>query len=352
MADIINSPHEILISNLIKSPIISIKKIGQSGNSKVFRVTCEDDNVYASKFYCQSTVDGLSRMEVEFSAINFMWDNGIRVIPKPIASDLKNQIAVYEFIDGSEILSKEVSEEDIDRITEFLYTLKKLTLLKESKRFCPASEACFSIKALIENIQNRLERLKALDFERSIYKTMQRFLVEEFIPALDVLTKRAKAKMNGATFSSQLPYNLRTLSPSDYGCHNALRRKNGEMVFLDFEYFGWDDPAKMISDFLLHPAMDLSDQLKYRFVEKILNLWETDANLEKRLEVIYPLFSLKWCLILLNEFIPDNLQRRLFASELQHDVNDILMKQLTKAEKMLQKTLTEHKIFSYKIQKV
>jgi hypothetical protein len=349
MSDDIYSPLKILISTLNKSPVISIEKIGQSGNSKVCRVTCEDGSIYASKFYFQSTINGLSRMEIEFSALEFMWENGIRVIPKPIASDLKNQIAVYEFIEASEILPEDVLEEDIDKAAEFLYDLKKLSALNESKRFYPASEACFSVKALIENIQSRLNRLKSLNYEGSMYKTMQHFLAEEFVPALDTMIKNSKDKIDKAAFSFELPYNLRTLSPSDYGFHNALRRGNGEMVFFDFEYFGWDDPAKMISDFLLHPAMALSDSLKHRFIEKNLVFWGMDVNLKQRLEIVYPLFGMKWCIILLNEFIPDNLQRRLFASELHDDVNDILMKQLKKAEKMLQKILTENKIFSYKI---
>ena len=40
----------------------------------------------------------------------------------------------------------------------------------------------------------------------------------------------------------------RTLSPSDFGFHNALKRSDGRIVFLDFEYFGWDDPAKMTAE--------------------------------------------------------------------------------------------------------
>ena len=59
-----------------------------------------------------------------------------------------------------------------------------------------------------------------------------------------------------APVEAELPVEQRTLSPSDFGFHNALRRPDGRVVFLDLEYFGWDDPAKMISDFLLHPALE------------------------------------------------------------------------------------------------
>ena len=40
----------------------------------------------------------------------------------------------------------------------------------------------------------------------------------------------------------------RALSPSDFGLHNALRGQDGQLRFVDFEYFGWDDPVKLVSD--------------------------------------------------------------------------------------------------------
>ena len=39
------------------------------------------------------------------------------------------------------------------------------------------------------------------------------------------------------------------LSPSDFGFHNVIVEKDKILRFIDFEYAGWDDPAKMVSDF-------------------------------------------------------------------------------------------------------
>ena len=41
----------------------------------------------------------------------------------------------------------------------------------------------------------------------------------------------------------------RVLSPSDFGFHNALLDRQGNVRFFDFEYAGWDDPAKLVCDF-------------------------------------------------------------------------------------------------------
>ena len=43
------------------------------------------------------------------------------------------------------------------------------------------------------------------------------------------------------------------LSPSDFGFHNALLGPDGKLCFIDFEYAGWDDPAKLICDFFCQP---------------------------------------------------------------------------------------------------
>jgi hypothetical protein len=39
---------------------------------------------------------------------------------------------------------------------------------------------------------------------------------------------------SSAPFDREIPRTERTLSPSDYGFHNALRRPDGTLVFLDF----------------------------------------------------------------------------------------------------------------------
>jgi len=132
----------------------------------------------------------------------------------------------------------------------------------------------------------------------------------------------------------ELPRALRTLSPSDFGFHNAVRRPDGRLIFVDFEYFGWDDPAKMIVDFLLHPAMNLPEELKGRFVSGLLTHFDRGGFLPIRLAAVYPLFGLKWCLILLNEFVPDDFARRNFSAATPEDLESRRSQQLTKSKKM------------------
>ena len=58
--------------------------------------------------------------------------------------------------------------------------------------------------------------------------------------------------------------------------------------------------------------MEMSKDLKIYFVERMKVIFEEDPCFKNRLESFFPLFGLKWCLIILNEFTADA-QRRIFA---------------------------------------
>ena len=150
----------------------------------------------------------------------------------------------------------------------------------------------------------------------------------------------------GASMDETLPLEARTLSSSDFGFHNAVRRPDSSLVFLDFEYFGWDDPAKTISDFLLHPAMALSDDMKRRFVAGLCGSLRGRTPLVKRLPVAYALFGIKWCTILLNEFVPAHFDRRVFAGD-SRAREDVLAGQLAKAKVLCARIAGTHEDFPY-----
>ena len=106
-----------------------------------------------------------------------------------------------------------------------------------------------------------------------------------------------------------------TLSPSDFGFHNALRRAGGSITFIDFEYFGWDDPVKLSADFLWHPAMQLSKGERLQFLEGVTGLYGADPSFSSRLAARFPLYGIRWSLIILNEYLPKLWDRRTFSGK-------------------------------------
>jgi thiamine kinase-like enzyme len=305
-----------------RRPITFMEWIGGGGNSRIYKL----EGPYAGKVYFQQ-----HRLEVEFAALEFVWRHGVRCVPEPIAADPRAKIAVYEFVEGKKPVP---TEGDIDAAVEFLANLKRLATEPDATALPPAAEACFTAQAIVENVRNRLTRVANVP-------ALKQFLHDDFQPLLEHLAAKLPSE-------ESLPLDQRTLSPSDFGFHNTLRRPDGELVFLDFEYFGWDDPAKMVADFLLHPAMDLTFSLKQRFASGIYRRFDTNKNLVKRVETVYPLFGLKWCLIMLNEFVPEDLQRRGFASGGNLDRAAAQARQLEKAQRMLERIKREDEAFPYR----
>jgi len=158
------------------------------------------------------------------------------------------------------------------------------------------------------------------------------FLDGEFGPILARVLERSRSKIAICLGGSAETINdeSRTLSPSDFVFHNALRRPDGGLTFLDFEYFGWDDPVKTISDFLHHPAMMLTKNQRSRFLTGAVDVY--GESIVARLDALYPLWGLKWCLIMLNEYLGSEAERRQFAGI---DVKSFRLDQLEKARGLL-----------------
>ncbi len=337
-----------VLSKALPASVRSVERTGRGGNSRVFRVCCADGSEFAAKFYFRRADSGRSRLDAEFNAISFMWRHGIRCIPRPAGANGEFDFALYEFVTGREIGSANVTATDIEQLVQFAAELKNLSGLPESGALPPAADACLGIDDMFRQIENRLQRLGGQHDDASADGALARFLSVDFVPALARVTERVKYEMDEKAFSRELPVSEQTLSPSDFGFHNALKRASGAITFLDFEYFGRDDPAKMIADFLLHPAQTLSEEAKRHFARRILQIFKDDRGLFARLEHVYPLVGLKWCMIMLNEFVLGDLARREFAARAPIDAARKKTVQLAKAKAMLAKIMTENARFPYR----
>jgi hypothetical protein len=305
---------------------------GGGGNNRLFRIETEDGEVYALKSYPRQVSDPRDRLSTEFKALEFMRCHGVTQVPKPIAKDRDAGFALYEWIAGE---PTRPSVTAIDAAVAFIRALHTLDGAADTASIGSASEACFSAQSVVEQVQARLATLQV---QASAHPALEEFLKAEFeADAERAITRAQKIYAQvGLGFDTPVAAKLRCLSPSDFGFHNALTQAGGRIVFLDFEYFGWDDPAKLASDFVLHPGMDLTVELKKRFLDFISDVFRTDETFAARLEASLPLYALRWTMILLNEFLPERWMRRVLAGR-HGDRPAILQTQLDKARRMLRR---------------
>jgi hypothetical protein len=294
---------------LLGTRIDGLEQVGGGRNSRVFHVRSARGQ-YALKQYPSPQEDPRDRLGTEIDTLAVMAQQGFDCVPRVVAADRQRGFAVLSWIDGTPVGT--ISDGDIDQACEFLarvHALRKLPALAPGRL---ASEACLSGAEIERQIAGRMSELAAVASEE---RKLHAFLDHSFRPAGERLVARGKQRMRAASldFAALLPEERRSLVPSDFGFHNAIRRPDGSLAFIDFEYFGWDDPVKLTSDVLFHPGIPLADDQRRRFRSQAQDIFGDDTHFESRLEAYLPLFGLRWVLIVLNEFLPRRWRLRQLA---------------------------------------
>ena len=327
--------------------VASCQRIYGGRNSRVYRVETTSGRVLAGKHYHLHQDDQRDRLGAEWRALSLLAADArlAPLVALPVAKNPAQGLALYTFLSGAQASATTATEADMDACLEFLDALRSLASFLTpdvAAQIPPASEACFSLDALATNLRGRLDALLAVPQHACLGAELSSFLSAELAPFLETSLAKAAALLGDP--QRELPQNQRTLSPSDFGLHNALRANAG-LNFVDFEYFGWDDPAKTLCDFVLHPAMGLPGPLRQRFASGFLARFAaSDPGLQRRVAAVYPLYGIKWCLILLNEFLRGADARRRFAADAAcaDEAFERRAAQLAKARTMLQQTRTTH----------
>jgi hypothetical protein len=325
------------LSALTGKKVLALVPVSGGKNSRVYVLECADGHKMVVKRYHRHPNDTRNRLDTEFGAFAFLREKGVASVPETLFRDDDLGLGVYGFIPGERASLVPVTDSCVRQVVEFSAVLRELSLHTDAGHFSPASDACINGRAVVKQIESRLERLKDVSSQEFPEQaaSMKTFLFESFEPALGYFIKRAERDTSQRTWDCPLPVEKRTLSPSDFGFHNAINDGCGRLFFVDFEYFGWDDPAKLISDFILHPAMALSEPVKRNLKTGFFRVFSSDDGIEARFRALYPLFGLKWCMILLNEFLDDQMDRRVFSGKRKEDRRAVLERQLSKAETML-----------------
>ncbi|HEY1727847.1 MAG TPA: phosphotransferase [Candidatus Baltobacteraceae bacterium] len=308
-----------LAERLAGARVLELTPCTGGGNNRVFRLVT-DARTYALKVYRRSENDRRDRLGVEFSGLRYAWTVAPGRVPEPFAADAKAGIALYEFVVGDRV--ERHASAEIDQVLAFLEALHGGRAAPGTQMLPPASEAGLNPDDIREQIERRLALLDTVDGEPALHA----FLAERFRPTY----ARFLPALAGVV---PVRRDDRTLSPSDFGFHNALRR-NGEVVFLDFEYFGWDDPAKLVCDFLWHPGMRLSENERGQFLAGAADVFKEGTPLLSRLHAFEPLIALRWATIVLGEFLPEVRERRRYAAGGDLERN-ALRAQLAKANAIL-----------------
>ena len=167
------------------------------------------------------------------------------------------------------------------------------------------------IANLIKIMSNVFKRIMSLIRIRSKNRNPQsikKYIKENLLKSFNVLKKDLLISIPKKEYKKKMDFNQLILSPSDFGFHNIVKNKK-KLYFLDFEYSGFDDPLKLLSDFLCNPDYKITGKNKQFFKKRFLKLFYYE-NIEKKFNSIFGFHKLKWCTMLLNDIVSKNIKKK------------------------------------------
>ena len=97
------------------------------------------------------------------------------------------------------------------------------------------------MKDIIDHIETKLLKFQSCPADTEEFRRLKVYLDQDFLPLLKEVLSWAKINLGSTSFDGEYCGGFKDIEPFGFRFfHNALREGNGQIKFLDFEYFGWD----------------------------------------------------------------------------------------------------------------
>jgi hypothetical protein len=285
--------------------VVALTRLTGGRNNRVFLLERAGAAPLVLKRYHHDPRDTRDRLGAEWAFLRYAWDDcGLHCVPPPLAAEATTHSALYGFVPGGRIAAAGASH--VSAAADFVARLNLPAARDAAARLAPGSEACFSMAAHAQTVARRVARLAGgLDPEAPHARAAAALVQQRLVP-LWAQIERGLPRDESAT-----PW---CVSPSDFGFHNALADAAGGLVWLDFEYAGRDDPAKLVCDFFCQPEVPAPGALYAGFRDAVLGALALDAATHRaRCDALLPAYRVKWACIMLNDFLATDAARRSFA---------------------------------------
>lgn len=314
------------IEREIDNPIEDVYEIKAGLNNRLFKVATSEEE-YLVKLY-RSGADIM--LEREFCALKYLRTQNILSVPIAYSKNDKQNFAIYSFEEGVSKSPLQLTKEDLNIMASFIASIHKLQPIGIRREFLAANYACFSITDYLKNITFRLNKFLAYAESRSTPMIIGRIKDEKVCSKIESLVHDVLSEFTNDFINRKLRVGEERLSPVDFGVHNILFKRDGSLCFIDFEYFGRDDPTRAVADFLMHDrSLDIKPKLKRYFQNRYLEYVDADEKYQQRLEIVKKIIDIEWLAIYLYSMTPEKIEIRKF-SDVSFETDKYLKKQSLK----------------------
>lgn len=326
----IRQAAQMLAAQSGKGPLHEIRPLAGGRNNRVYRVESGSDTAILKHYY-RSPDGGRDRFASEMAWYWFCEDQNIPQVPRLWGFDARAACALFAEVPGCKLHAGEATQEHVAQAANFFTHVNAHRHAASAAEMPFAAEACLTLDDYVSGVERRLARLSLVTTEVAPSQSLQQWLTGSLHPVWSAVQERLQASYTPAERTAVLHPEQRCLSPSDFGFHNALLDAHQKLWFLDFEYAGWDDPAKTVCDFFWQVDVPAPRDSLPIFLDAVQPF---GGNVVQRVRALFPLFGVKWATIVLNEFLPDSQSRRHFALG-EQGTEDRRLLQLSVAQRLL-----------------
>jgi hypothetical protein len=302
-------------------------RLGGGINNDVYRVEKRGLS-YVLKLYPTLPSETRNRIKAEVEFLKFANSVASDYVPRLIDYDFDKRAVLLEFIEGTTFIEGcSPSAKQIRDAVRFFETLNQSREAAESLVSMDAAEGYLRLTDHLASIDERISKLATNHLPEALsYQSSS--LIDRLKEEYHSVKENSLAIINQGDVPDEIKPEDRCVSPSDFGFHNAIQTSHG-VKFIDFEFAGWDDPAKATVDFILQPRVQV--RAKHTVLLDVLSVRRKD-NESKRTMLLGSILRIKWLCIILAVLDPERYRKLVKSMDLDK-ANQLMEKQLLIATK-------------------
>ncbi len=280
----------------------TIEQLAGGANNAVFRCERRGESIIVKAF--PEPTDGRpDRFGAECTFLTYANSAAPDYVPKLIFADTSARILAMELLSGTPYRSsQDVSASDINRAANFLRALNSSATSARPDTSQRAADGFLTLSEHIENVAARAEGMSSEHIPQE-HRAEALSILDGLKTSLAETKKQVAQAIGGGAIEDAWPEDGLILSPSDFGFHNAFKCGAGA-VFFDFEFAGWDDPAKTIADFFLQPRVPVAAAYRETLLDGVKECIPVEV-VKARADTLTPVLRLKWAAIALSVLQPE-----------------------------------------------
>lgn len=286
--------------------VSSLERLRGGINNRVFRCS-QGTQHWVIKGYAPVQPGQRDRMQAEIDFLRFAAQAAPGFTPTLIQSDPERRCVVLEHLEGESFPEGHPpSVGEVGEAVEFFRQLNADPLLARQSIQLDAAEGFLSLREHLGNVRKRLDGMGCAHLGAA-HRPQAETLLRQLHAVLAHTEETTNRLIDQGMVPDAIAPEERCVSPSDFGFHNAIRTEGG-IRFIDFEFAGWDDPAKALADFIFQPRVPVLGEPSALFTA--LHPAQRN-NVNERYAALKPVVQAKWLCIMLAFLRPDRLEQML-----------------------------------------